>query len=119
MKGKAAVAGTLLVIVSSALVWAGNPWKEKPAAVWTKKEVEKVLNKSPWVRPLVYPAAIPTRSPSSSVPLMNAQAEYNRQLTVRAQQIQGVQSPGRRIPTAVCAGCHRRSSSRLWCAPGN
>ena len=108
MKYKACTS-LFLLLLTSALLWAGDPWKEKPASLWTKKEVEKVLRKSPWVRPLVYPAGIPTRSPSSSIPLMNAQAEYDRQRIVRQQQIQGAQSIGARsVPVMTPAPPPRR-----------
>ena len=67
MKGKAAAAGILLGILSGALVWASDAWKEKPPADWTKKDVEKVLNKSPWVRPIINVVAVaPARPPASA-----------------------------------------------------
>ncbi len=50
MKGKAAAAGVLLLLVSSALLWAGDPWKKKPYPDWDYYDVEEVLTNSPWSR---------------------------------------------------------------------
>ncbi len=50
MKSKVILSGTLLVLLGSSVVWAGDPWKEKPWTEWTSKEVTKVLRESPWAR---------------------------------------------------------------------
>ena len=50
MKSKVILGGTLLVLLGSSVVWAGDPWKEKPYTEWTKKEVKKLLDDSPWMR---------------------------------------------------------------------
>lgn len=39
-----------LVCVATLLAWAGDPWKEKPYTEWNEKDVQKVLNDSPWAR---------------------------------------------------------------------
>lgn len=48
MKFKGILSSTLLVLFGTSLVWAGDPWKEKPWTEWTEKDVRKVLDKSPW-----------------------------------------------------------------------
>ncbi len=52
MKSKVILSGTLLVLLGSSVAWAGDPWKEKPYTEWTEKEVQKVLKKSPWAKPV-------------------------------------------------------------------
>ncbi len=60
----------LLAILLTALsLWAGEPWKQKPYTTWTYEEVDKILNNSPWARPIqiareerVPDVAIETRS---------------------------------------------------------
>lgn len=43
----------LITILLTALsLWAGDPWKDKPYTTWTYQEVDKILNNSPWARPI-------------------------------------------------------------------
>ncbi len=53
MKSKVILSGTLLVLLGSSVVWAGDPWKEKPYTEWTEEEVKKILEKSPWAKVLI------------------------------------------------------------------
>jgi hypothetical protein len=48
MKFKVIVSGTLLVLLGASVVWAGDPWKEKPWTEWTEKDVKRILDRSPW-----------------------------------------------------------------------
>ena len=50
MKSKVILSGTLLVLLGSSVVWAGDPWKEKPYTEWTEKECRKLLQNSPWAK---------------------------------------------------------------------
>ena len=50
MNNQAFARAGLLVLLLSALLWAGDPWKEKPYTAWTDKEVEKILSNSPWAK---------------------------------------------------------------------
>jgi hypothetical protein len=52
MKLKVIVGGTLLVLLGSSVVWAGDPWKDKPWTEWTEKDVQRILNDSPWAKKL-------------------------------------------------------------------
>jgi hypothetical protein len=46
-----AVIGTMAVMALALLAWASNdPWKAKPYDQWDQKDVQKVLNNSPWTR---------------------------------------------------------------------
>ncbi len=38
----------LIVFVGGGLLWAAEPWREKPYTEWTQKDVEKVAQDSPW-----------------------------------------------------------------------
>jgi hypothetical protein len=40
----------VVLAVNASLVWAGDPWTDKPSNAWSKKDVEKILTKSPWAR---------------------------------------------------------------------
>ncbi|MCI0657172.1 MAG: hypothetical protein L0170_08890, partial [Acidobacteria bacterium] len=40
----------VLVLLGSGLLWAGDPWKEKPWMEWSQKDVDKVLQDSPWAQ---------------------------------------------------------------------
>ena len=58
MKSKAILGGTLLVLLGSSVVWAGDPWKEKPYTEWTEKECRKLLQNSPWAKRYVVQGVI-------------------------------------------------------------
>ncbi len=45
-----------VAIVATSLVAGSDPWKEKPYKQWDAKDVEKILNDSPWVRQVVVSA---------------------------------------------------------------
>jgi hypothetical protein len=47
----------VLLAVLALAAWAEDPWKSKPPAEWTKKEVDKVLNDSPWAQVVIAPAS--------------------------------------------------------------
>jgi hypothetical protein len=42
--------GLLLVAALAALAWGSDPWKAKPYQQWDQKDVEKILNDSPWAQ---------------------------------------------------------------------
>ena len=48
MKFKVSLGAMLLVFLGSGVLWAGDPWKEKPYTEWTEKDCMKILQKSPW-----------------------------------------------------------------------
>jgi hypothetical protein len=50
MKRRATLSVALLVLPGALLVWAADPWKEKPYTEWAEKDVRKVLEKSPWAK---------------------------------------------------------------------
>lgn len=50
MNSKPIVRTTLLVLLAASLLWAGEPWKEKPYTEWTEDEVKKILKDSPWAQ---------------------------------------------------------------------
>ena len=53
MKFKVSLSAMLLVLLGSSVVWAGDPWKEKPYTEWTEKECRKLLQNSPWAKPYI------------------------------------------------------------------
>ena len=60
--------GRILVIVILAAVtvlWAGEPWKDKPFTEWGEKGVRKMLEKSPWAK-RIHQAGMRRRSTGSS-----------------------------------------------------
>ncbi len=50
MNSKPIVRTTLLVLLAASLLWAGEPWKEKPYTEWTGDDVKKILEDSPWAQ---------------------------------------------------------------------
>jgi hypothetical protein len=41
----------LAVVAIAAIVWAGGePWKTKPVSQWTEKDIQDVLQNSPWAK---------------------------------------------------------------------
>ena len=53
MKFKVSLSAMLLVLLGSGVLWAGDPWKERPYTEWTEEEVKKILRKSPWAKVLI------------------------------------------------------------------
>lgn len=41
---------SLFILLVAGLAWASDPWKDKPYTQWSMKDVEKVMNDSPWSR---------------------------------------------------------------------
>lgn len=41
---------SLFILLVAGLAWASDPWKDKPYTEWSMKEVDKVMNDSPWSR---------------------------------------------------------------------
>ena len=72
-----------LLLTGTILLWAGDVWEDKPSSDWSKKDVHKVLNKSPWVK-VVIPqdsgAGMTTRDP---VLIAEAAQGGNRQAAQR------------------------------------
>lgn len=48
MNAKPILRSLLAVLLSATLLWAGDPWVEKPYTEWTEEDIEKVLEDSPW-----------------------------------------------------------------------
>jgi hypothetical protein len=42
--------GAVAILVLSAIAWAGDPWKSKPYQQWDEKDVQTVLQASPWAK---------------------------------------------------------------------
>jgi len=42
--------GAVAILVLAAIAWAGDPWKSKPYAQWDDKDVQTVLQSSPWAK---------------------------------------------------------------------
>ncbi len=62
MKASHLIRSVVALLLGALLVWAGDPWKEKPWTEWTEKEVYKVLEDSPWAQ--VYVRTRESRLPS-------------------------------------------------------
>ena len=46
----------LLILTLSVCVWAADSWQSKPFTEWSDKEIQKVLNSSPWSKEVSVPA---------------------------------------------------------------
>lgn len=76
---------SMAVLLVSALAWAGEPWKGKPYQKWDHKDVERVLDHSPWSEMISVPQTwgmqirtttrtVTTLVPRSEVPALQAGA---------------------------------------------
>jgi hypothetical protein len=41
---------SLFILLVAGLAWASDPWNDKPYTQWSMKDVDKVMNESPWSR---------------------------------------------------------------------
>ncbi len=41
---------SLAILALAALAWASDPWKSKPYQQWDQKDINQILNHSPWVQ---------------------------------------------------------------------
>ncbi len=57
MNAKHAGRVALIMLVGAGLLWAAEPWKEKPFTEWTQKDVERVAQDSPWAHFVEVPGA--------------------------------------------------------------
>ncbi len=53
-KSKVVLAAGALALLT-VCAWASDPWKSKPYEKWTPKEVQKILNDSPWAKIITLP----------------------------------------------------------------
>ncbi len=119
MTGKSAARIALVVLVGTGLLWAAEPWKEKPYTAWTQKDVEKIAQDSPWARMVAVlgagapgDSAIARSEISGTQPLNDtstgqAQTKYLVQwvsaLTMRQMRVRGAQLAGRENPEESAA----------------
>jgi hypothetical protein len=78
MNSKLITRGLLVVPLSAVLLWAGDPWKEKRYTEWGEKDVEKVLQNSPWARVVRMPRASVSGELPGSGTREDPSAEANR-----------------------------------------
>jgi hypothetical protein len=46
----------VVILAAAAIAWAGGePWKTKPFDQWTDKDVQEILQNSPWAKPGIQP----------------------------------------------------------------
>lgn len=48
MQSKLRLGSLAVVLFGAALLWAGDPWQEKPYTEWSHKEAVRILSNSPW-----------------------------------------------------------------------
>lgn len=101
--------------LAAALLWAADPWEQKPYTEWTEKDCEKVFRESPWSRqvslrsgPVVTGASMNLTVEWVSAPTVQQAIARQRQLhgqmneaevarflaTPRPQYVIGVYGPG-------------------------
>lgn len=59
---------SVAVLLMAVLAWASDPWKTKPYQQWDQKDVNKVLNESPWVKTISVTASWAPQQMSMGVP---------------------------------------------------
>ncbi|HSC78002.1 MAG TPA: hypothetical protein VLB32_05505 [Candidatus Acidoferrales bacterium] len=119
MNAKHAGRVAVIVLVGAGLLWAAEPWKEKPYTEWTQKEVERVAQDSPWAHTVAVlgssapgDSAIARSEVSGTKPLSDTstgqpQTKYVVQwisaLTMRQMRIRAAQLAGRENPEESAA----------------
>ncbi|HXE75400.1 MAG TPA: hypothetical protein VNN18_07180 [Candidatus Xenobia bacterium] len=114
MKVEQAGRVALLVLLCVGLLWAAEPWKDKPYTEWTQKEVERVVQDSPWARLIevlgtsgpgegaIARSEVSGTKPMSDTAGPQVQARYLVQwasaLTMRQAQVRSAQLAGREDP---------------------
>ncbi len=103
--------GLLGFLLLVPLLWAAEPWKDKPYTEWTAKEVQRLFEDSPWARPVPTAfagtetvAVMSGESPETGTPVARsdkvksfvivqwASSRTVREGIVRARQLQGTHS---------------------------
>lgn len=122
----AIIRGLVTVVLSAALLWAGDPWKDKPYKEWTRGEAEKVLQESPWahtVRAFGRPQSlrpVPDLPEAKSLTVLWWSSVTVRQAIVRQQELRGArdqQQAGRflsRQPEDYVIAVYRPDVIRLY-----
>ena len=115
MNAKRAVQIALIGLVGVSLLWAAEPWREKPYTEWTQKDVEKIAQDSPWAHLVeVLGAGAPGESAiarsevSGTKPLSDASTgpqggtkylvQWASALTLRQARVRSTQLAGRENP---------------------
>lgn len=62
----------IIIFAVAAVLWAGEPWKDKPWTEWTEKDVKKLLEKSPWAQRVILKRHVVDLTPVT-VPLTGQQ----------------------------------------------
>lgn len=81
----------LLVFVLSILIYAQEPWKDKPFSQWDKNDIEKIAGDSPWARTQQEDPGIGNKNPQalmSAVTIRLRSALPIRQALLRLKQIE-------------------------------
>ena len=100
-----------LLLVGAGLLWAAEPWKVKPYTEWTQKDVERVVQDSPWAHVVemlgtsgpgegaIARSEVSGTKPMSDTAGPQVQAKYLVQwasaLTMRQAQVRSAQLAGR------------------------
>lgn len=50
MKPRQALCVLLGVVLAGAVLWAGDPWNDKPYTEWDRNDVDRILGDSPWAK---------------------------------------------------------------------
>jgi hypothetical protein len=70
---KRMIAVFAFVALVSAVLAASDPWKDKPFKEWTQDDVQKILNDSPWARPVTVAATWRGTTGSAITPTIGAE----------------------------------------------
>jgi hypothetical protein len=84
-----------LLLLSAILVRAGEPWEGKPYIDWSRKDVSKVLENSPWARSALLQGHILVDSPAQAAGGPRVVARWESALTVRQALVRREELAGR------------------------
>ena len=112
MRTRSTLRTALIILLGAGLLWAAEPWKEKPYTEWTQKDVEKIAQDSPWAHVVTVlgagapgESAIARSEVSGTAPLSDASSgpqggvkylvQWASALTLRQARVRSAQLAGR------------------------
>jgi hypothetical protein len=64
MRAKQIAVAATIIVLSASLLWAQKAWEKKPYTEWSQREVNQVLQDSPWARSVLPQGYIIVETPS-------------------------------------------------------
>ncbi|MGH9788142.1 MAG: hypothetical protein ACRD4U_05510 [Candidatus Acidiferrales bacterium] len=100
MKAKP-IAAAAIALLCAGLLWAQKAWEKKPYSEWTQREMNHVLQESPWARSALLQGHILVETPAAAAGGPRVVARWESALTVRQALVRREALAGRSGGEAV------------------